>query len=207
MAVRSLKNSTLENFSNYSSSMNAGYDFNDYELIQSAFLASDTSAVTFSNLNQYITDFKHLQVRYTARTNRGTFANDVLKVRFNSDTTNYTGHILFGGGTSGLENGVVSGQNFGAFAIGNTTTSIGVSGNFGAGVIDILDVYSSKNKTLRCLSGYHHSNTQVATYSAVRISLSSMLWMNSEAVSTVILEPLLGTTLVAGSRFSLYGIR
>ena len=187
--------------------MLAGYSFQDFELIESVFLASGASSVTFSNLNQYATDYKHFQIRYTARTNRTTFANDVLKIRFNSDTTNYNAHILSGGGTSGFQSGVVSDQSLGATGLGNTTTSIGASGNFGVGVIDILDAYSSKNKTLKCLSGYHHSNTAVADYAAVRISLSSMLWINSQAISTLILEPLLGTVFVSGSRFSLYGIR
>jgi hypothetical protein len=179
----------------------------EYELIGSALLASNQSSVTFDNLDQYAATYDHLQIRYAARTDRTTFANDVVNISFNTDTTNYNAHILFGGGTSGIEAGVISGQNFGVSGIGNATTSIGSSGNFGSGVIDILDAYSNKNKTVKCLSGYHHSNTSVATYSAVRVSLASLLWINTQQVSTIVLRPALSSNFSTGTRFSIYGIK
>jgi hypothetical protein len=197
MAVRSLKNSTLENFSNYSSSMNAGYDFNDFELIESVFVASNTATVTFSNLNQYATEYKHLQIRYTAKSTRPSYL-DGLAVRFNSDTgTNYGYHWLRGDGssvTSGAEINVSIPQ------IGIIPASTSTANTFGAGVADLLDPFSlTKYKTFRSVFG---------TFNGNYLAINSGLWRNTNAVNSITLLQTEGANnLLAGSRFSLYGIR
>jgi hypothetical protein len=209
MAIKSLDKSSLVT-PQTTNSMLAGYSFQDYELIESVFLASPASSVTFNNLNQYATDYKHLQVRYVARSDRGTFANDIIELTFNQDSTveNYKMHVLWGGGSNGLQSGVNSlVDGFTPRGIGDITATVSTAGNFGAGVIDILDAYNSKNKTTRSLAGFHQSNTAVATYAAVRIALLSHLWMNTSSITSINIRPGFGTNLVSGSRFSLYGIR
>jgi hypothetical protein len=197
MAVRSLKNSTIENFANYSSSMNAGYSFQDYELIESVFVASPTASVTFSSLGTYSSTYRHLQIRYAARSSVNAIW-DSGSLRFNSDIgNNYASHALGGTGTPPYSEA------------GTTRASISVAGgglagntlatnSFTGGVIDILDPYSTtKNKTTRELSG--------ATGAEYRVRLGSGLWMNTASVTTIALT--CSANWLAGSRFSLYGIR
>jgi len=199
MAVRSLKNSTIENFANYSSSMNAGYDFNDFELIESVFVASNTASVTFNNLNQYATEYKHLQIRTVGRVSANTAgAGDAFRVRFNGDSgSNYALHQLFGNGSTVISNNVAPATGF----FGQRFTDSGsTSSAFGAAVIDVLDSYStSKNKTARILGG----NANNSSY----IFLNSGLWMSTASITSITLLPDVGGNFVAGSRFSLYGIR
>jgi hypothetical protein len=65
MAIKSLDKSSLVT-PQTTNSMLAGYSFEDYELIESVFVASNTATITFNNLNQYATEYKHLQLRFVA---------------------------------------------------------------------------------------------------------------------------------------------
>lgn len=195
MAVRSLKNSTLENFANYSSSMNAGYDFNDFELIESVFVASPTASVTFSSLGDYSTIYKHLQLRIVPRLS-GTGGQRSSVLQINGDTaSNYRSHFLLG-----------TGSTVTSFESGSSTRIfLGIGGNesatneFGGSVIDILDAYSTtKNKTVRSLGGLAGGVNQIALISGLRIS--------TDFITSLTLLPET-TNYLAGSRFSLYGIR
>jgi hypothetical protein len=204
--------STINNEQWYKSMLvgNAPFLPSGYELISSTILGTATSSVTFSSLGDYSSAYKHLQIRYVARSDRGTYANDSLQLILNADTTgaNYKSHILYGGGTSGFQSGVGSEADlFTAQGIGDLTASVATAGNFGVGVIDILDAYGSRNKTSRSLSGFQQSNTAVASYAAVRIALISQLWINTSSLTSIALRPAFGTNLVSGSRFSLYGIK
>jgi hypothetical protein len=77
----------------------------------------------------------------------------------------------------------------------NTTASA-----FGAGVIDILDAYSTtKNKTMRTLNGLSGGE--------VNIRVGSGLWRNTNAITSVTIFDADSTNLVTGSRFSIYGIK
>jgi hypothetical protein len=195
MAVKSLKRSSVKS-TQKTNSVTAGYRFQDFELIESAFLASNTANVTFSNLQNYATEYKHLQIRYTARSSRAG-DGDNLGVRFNGVTTSsYSHHRLFS------NVGAVA-----AFGSANANTMLGdgvpsatsVANCFGGGIIDILDPYSTtKNKTMRVLCGYAQSSGVV--------ELLSGAFYNLNALSSVEIVALTGS-LVSGSRFSLYGIR
>lgn len=197
MAVRSLKNSTLENFSNYSSSMNAGYSFNDFELIESVFVASNTASVTFNNLNQYATEYKHLQIRVTTRTSGGTTNEDTF-LRINGDSSsNYTWHQLFGDGSSLTSLGYPSSSSMNPMV---TTAASNTSGIFSPAIIDLFDIYSTtKNKTMRTFAG--HNGSLGVPYALFR----SGVWRSLDLVTSITFTT--GGNFVAGSRFSLYGIR
>jgi hypothetical protein len=164
-----------------------------YELISTQVLSSSASSVTFSSIPQ---NYKHLQVRFSARSNATTTAHDIF-LRFNSITTNsYAQHWLYGDG-SGLS------------SFGNTTSlpTIGVgchganeaANAFGAGIVDIIDYAStSKNTTGKSLVG--------TTGGSHRIYLASQLLNNTAAITSVqFISQYL--TFVPGSRFSLYGIQ
>jgi hypothetical protein len=163
----------------------------DYELIETSILTSSASSVTFSNLGTYSSTYKHLQIRYTARTARAATDDDLL-ISFNGITTDYYRHQLYGGELS-------TAQSFGnvSRAVGFTTAANSTASNFGAGVFDILDAYATKNKTVRSLTGATDLN---------RIFLRSIGWFNTASITSIALSGASGN-LVAGSRFSLYGVR
>lgn len=163
-----------------------------YELIETQILTGTTATISLVSIPQ---TYKHLQLRFTARTN--TYSTSQLRLRFNSDTaTNYAIHTLYGNGSS-----VTSSANTSIAGVGYSyLADLGAPANaFGAGVVDILDYAStSKYTTVRTLGGE-------PSY-AVAINLNSGLWKNTAAVSSIDFASSNGS-LVAGTRVSLYGIK
>jgi hypothetical protein len=168
----------------------------DYELIASEILTTNEASITFSNLGDYSSTYKHLQIRTVGRTDRGSGAvADTALVRINGDTgSNYSRHFLLGDGSS-VSSGAGASQTS---MFGPRFTAAGATANaFGAGVIDILDPYSTtKNTTIRSLNGID-----------ILIYLTSGAFLSTAAVSSVTLLPEIGSNFVSGSRFSLYGIK
>jgi hypothetical protein len=164
----------------------------DFELIETSIVSgSSTASVVFSSLGTYSSTYKHLQIRGTAKTNQGAIF-DLIKVQLNGDTgNNYARHALLGNGSSVSSNGISSSGFVNFAAQGNSDANV-----FGGFVFDILDAYSTtKNKTTRVLAG------------VTEIRLSSGLWMNTASITSIELSPEFGSLLIAGSRFSLYGIK
>ena len=170
----------------------------NYDLIETTILGSAASSVTFSSLATYASTYKHLQIRYVGRTNR---ADDNAQpvIRFNADSgSNYDYH-----GLEGWNNAVnsvatinASGMNLG-YSFSGTSSGTNV---FGAGVVDILDAYSTtKNKTIRALNGQSSDARKF-------VHLNSGLWRNTSSVTSITILSS-NNDLVAGSRFSLYGIK
>ena len=136
-----------------------------------------------------------MQIRLAARTTGATASNAVYS-RFNADSgSNYNAHFLLGNGSS-VSSGTTGTTTYGLSGI---VSASGAGANeFGAGVLDLLDFSStSKNATLRTLAGTTSNN---------RIDLHSALWIDTSAITSWELLPELGN-FVAGTRFSLYGIK
>lgn len=168
----------------------------DYELLETTELASSASSVTFSGLGSY-TDYKHLQIRMTIRSDRSNTL-DTMYFQANADTgTNYSWHYLRGNGSSVSSFGEASqSEPLTAFV----EAGLSATDSFSGQVMDILDFSNTnKNTTLRILSGI--------TGNATIISLNSVLWNDTSAVTSLLFSPVFGTNFVAGSRFSLYGIK
>jgi hypothetical protein len=167
-----------------------------YELITTTVLGTTAASVTFSGLGAYASTYKHLQIRVAARSSDANPGVGVYS-RLNADAgSNYRSHYLLGNGSSVLSGTVATTSGLsGIIAAAGSTAN-----NFGVAVIDLLDPYSTtKNKTLRTLSGFTDAAQK-------RIDLQSSLWINTASLTSWQLIPELGN-LVAGSRFSLYGIR
>jgi hypothetical protein len=166
-----------------------------YELISTTILGTNTASVTFSSLGTYSSTYKHLQIRAVTRTTRTDASQVISYLRFNGDTaSNYSGHQLFGNG-SGV--GSAGEANITYAYAGIDSTNQNTTGNFAAYVIDILDPYSTtKNKTTRSLSGLQQN----------AIRLMSGNWRNTASVTSIQLVAD-SYNYVAGSRFSLYGIK
>jgi hypothetical protein len=152
--------------------------------------AGGVSTIIFNDIPQ---TYKHLQVRTMCLTSAS--ATDV-KAQFNGDTgSNYALHLFWGNG-SAASAGAYTAQTYAVAGITSITTA-----NPASGVIDILD-YANTNKytTVRTLSG---SDTNgVGGF----IFFESGVWMNTTAITSLILAPYSGT-FNQYSRFSLYGIK
>lgn len=176
----------------------AGGVAGDYELIATEILGSAAASVTLSSIPQ---DYKHLQIRITARTSR-TFSgnsNDVYRLTLNSATPT-TGHALFGNGSS-VSSFVTSFLGFPP-SVSSPATNSGI---FGGAIFDILDyTNTSKNRVVRSLSGHHMTNN--GNGDVGNIGLFSNLYLSTEATNSVTITTTVSTYL-AGSRFSVYGIR
>jgi len=169
-----------------------------FDLLETQILASDSSSVTFTGLGSY-SDYNHLQIRSLQRSTNSLNNLSNVDLRFNSDTgSNYSMHWLEGDGSSVYSTGFSS-QTL--IAISRSLPRDGTTSNsFGASVIDILDFSSSnKNTTIRVLAGVH-------TATRFNIALTSGSWINTNPVTQITLTPSLADFL-AGSRFSLYGVK
>jgi len=162
--------------------------------------SAGAASVEFTNIPNTYT---HLQLRYTAQTNRGTYGIAEYALTFNSDTaTNYGYHAVYGDG-AGTTAIAYSTQNSirGDGEIGTST-----GGTFGGGVLDILDyANTNKNKTVRWLGGVDINGT-IAGFGG-RVGLFSGLWRSTSAITSVKLVPYTGSLFTQNSSFALYGIR
>lgn len=165
---------------------------NALELISTQLLSSTTSTVTFSGIPS---TFKHLQVRITARQDTSYTVSSLL-MRLNSDSgSNYSWHRLQAGGGS-VSSGAFTSQS--QMGIGVSTDAGSTSNAFGGFIVDILDyANTNKNKTVRTLGGFAVSSNV--------IELKSGAWYNTSAVNALSFTG--DGSYVAGSRFSLYGVK
>jgi hypothetical protein len=173
---------------------NAPLSLGAFDLLETTTLSTSASSVTFSGLGAY-SDYKHLQIRMIGRSNRSGFSISNIDLRINGDTgSNYSYHSLFGAGSVYSQGASSSDKIRTEPAI---TAATATSGAFSARVYDFLDFSSaSKNTTVRVLAG-----------SAVGgIGLSSGAWLNTAAVTSLTLIDAQGS-FIAGSRFSLYGVK
>ena len=190
MAVRSLAQSSLVEPFN-TNSMLAGYSGNAFHHLETVRLSSNAASVTFSNLARYA-DYQHLQVRMVTRADIG---GGSIATRFNADTgNNYSTHRLFGTGSSVVSDAFT---NYPLIWGGINSPSTPTEA-FGASVLDILDPFeTTKYTTTRAFTG---RSTEFI------VMLLSGSWRNSAAVTQIALSPNAGN-FIAGSRFSLYGIK
>jgi len=171
----------------------------DYELIQTQILGSNQASVTFSNLADYSSTYKHLQIRAVARTAQSGTSR-AFSVRVNSDTgSNYAWHLLTADGSS-VASQAGSSQSF--MYLGQISGTDSESNVFSASVVDVLDAYSStKNKTFRSLAGSVRTDGN-------RIRLFSGFWNNTASITSLtLLGENQSSDFAAVSRFSLYGIK
>ena len=174
----------------------------DYELIETTILGSSAASVTFSSLATYASTYKHLQVRVVTRNSRAAEWSGI-SFRFNADSgTNYSSHFLKGDGVS-----VSSSATANSNAISNGSLEVAGSGNsadiFSGIIYDILDPYSTaKNKTVRYFGG-----RGAVSSGDKQILLASGAWRDLSSVTEISLTANPDGNFVAGSRFSLYGIK
>lgn len=184
-------------FGVFSAGAGNGAAAGSYELISTTILGSSTASVTFSTIDQ---TYKHLQIRMAARSDVASRTDSTI-IRWNADTssTRYS-HYLYGDGSLVYSGNTPSTAYIWKNLTGATNST---TGNFGASVVDILDyTNTSKNKTYRALGGLHHPDAGNSY-----IALTSGFLISTTTISSLTLLTNSGGNFVAGSRFSLYGIK
>jgi hypothetical protein len=167
-------------------------DLGDFESIATvAVTGSNVTSITFSGIAGTYT---HLQIR--AFLVSGASANNLF--RFNGDTgNNYTWHQIQGNGSS------ASGVSFTSTSTPPWGLNSGNSSYPMASIIDILDyANTNKYKTVRTLSGNDGTGD-----GASRVGLYSGVWMNTAAITSIVLINDGGSSIQPNSHFALYGIR
>ncbi len=164
--------------------------FGDYESIAATTVGSGgSSSITFSSIPQ---TYSHLQIRAIANKASG---SDNTVIQFNGDTANnYATHYLFGNGTTASVGAEASTSRAYVDVLTASATS------FSGFITDILDyANTSKNTTIRTLAGIDLNGSGT-------VWLASGLWMNTNAVTSIVLKPTAGN-FSQHSSFALYGIK
>ena len=200
MGVVKLSTAGIVNYEKYSN-LRAGIPLPppaSFDLLETQVLASSAASVSFTSLSTYAADYQHLQLRIVARSARSSTSSDMY-LKFNGDAgANYSQHYMRGDG-SAMEsaNLQISGTN-GIRMYQTLTAATNTANSFAATVVDIINPFeSTKNTTARFLSGF--------TGSLNRVLLESGAWLSTDAVTSITLTEYLGSNIVTGSRFSLYG--
>jgi len=194
----SIQVSTLLSGSLSTPSAKGVFETGSFNSIASVIGDGSSSTITFSSIPS---TYQHLQLRFQGRialAGGGSVYNAVI--RFNSDTgSNYTWHAIRGTGSSALGYGSASNDKItvdSVFPDANVTANV-----FATAIVDIHDyVSTSKNKTVRAFSGYD-------TNSAGNVWLQSGVWLNTNAITSITITNNATSNFVAGSVFSLYGIK
>ena len=169
--------------------------------LQVVTVVAATSSISFTNIPS---TYKHLQIRYLARSARTSDIGATMLVQFNSDIgNNYAYHVLYGNGSSspyaynGSNTGVMRSYSVASSSSSNTQI-------YGVGIIDVLDYAStSKYKTLRHLGGHDRNGSG-------EINLASGLYQQSTitAISSITFTLAEATAnYETNSHFALYGIK
>ena len=169
-----------------------------YDLLETQVLSSSASSVTFTGLGS-CSDYKHLQIRAVSRDDRSADVTGTF-LRFNGvSTASYAEHKLQGYGSGVSSN---AGTNQTEIDTVSEPAANQAANIFGTRIIDILDFSSTnKNTTVRVLSG------MVGASPYNYITLSSGVYLSTDAITSILLSPFASANFIAGSRFSLYGIK
>ena len=163
--------------------------------------AGGAATITFSSIPS---TYSHLQIRVLGRCDAAGSDREALALMINSDTgSNYTNHFLQGTGSAASASGATgltgsTNQSGGSSII---TGSTAPANTFGVSIIDILDyANTNKYKVTRSLNGQDQNST------SGRLGLTSGLWLNTAAITTLTLTAGTGN-FVQYSSFALYGIK
>jgi len=167
-----------------------------FESIQTVTVASTAATVEFTSIPS---GYTHLQIRGIAKST-GTGSQD-LQVGFNSNTSSYAFHSLYGtggGGTASSTN--ATGQTYMKMAY-NFVAASSLTNIFGAIIIDILD-YANTNKTkvFRSLAGLDANGSGTMSF------FSGFHSSTTSAITSILIKPE-ADNFAANTSFSLYGIR
>ena len=168
------------------------------EPISAITLSANQANIEFNNIPSTYT---HLQLRGFLR---GTYVDAIQRVSLNltfnntaSNSTSYADHDLNGDGSVVTATGYASTSQINIPFIPNASATSNI---FGVLIIDILDyANTNKYKVARSICGHDRNG-------AGYISLNSGLYMSTNAISSIKIEPYYDQ-LATNSTLSLYGIK
>lgn len=176
----------------------------NYFALATVKIASTTSSFSFTGIPA---DYQHLEIRYQSIVNRVTYGYDPLQMWFNSDTSNaYPNTFIRGtGANAALSSGSSSLSGTPNFYMdwGNGTSVNNYPSN---GIITIFDANSSsKYKTMHARYGVDLNGTLGGAAGSVNFFAGT--YFGYSPVTTISFNSYLGNSFVAGTQFSLYGIK
>ena len=157
--------------------------------------SASVGTITFSNIPQ---NYEHLQVRISSRSTRTYTGNaiDVMNIQANSSYPTKS-HYLLGDGASAS-----SGVDYSLMFFPDDGG--GIAGNYGSGIVDILDYSSTtKNKTFRAITGFDNNSTSLNG----TVALTSGFWNSTSAITSLTFGYAFGGDVKQYSHFALYGIK
>lgn len=161
-----------------------------FEAIASTTLGS-TGTVTFSSIPD---TYEHLQLRFYARSNVGG-ASTLVEVRLNNDSNANYYHVRMIGDGSAVGGGLSNAETF--IYAGSIPASTATSNIYGCSIIDILDYTSTnKYKNVKAIGGNDRNGSGISGF-------FSGVWLSTSAITRIDIV----TSCIAGSVFSLYGLR
>jgi hypothetical protein len=192
MAVYKFSTNSLKTPLKYSSWLAGNPVFvppTDYQSIATTTAGTSTTTLSFTSIPS---TFSHLQIRISG----GNGSGQNVRMQFNSDTgLNYMTHRLSANNGTSVSSGVT----------GPSWDFINLAGNAGLNqnspsIVDILDYTStSKNKTVRALTGWDNNGSGYIDY-------NSGLWFATPAAITRI-DLTQTSNWANGSTAALYGIK
>lgn len=203
MSVRKFSTASIKSGVKSSKFWDQVTTLNDYVLIESQEIGSGgASDITFSSISG---SYKHLELRYVAKTTTVTNDNGVSwSLRPNNNTT--TADYIHAG-TYGQRNGADDNQ---ALATPGTagllpwwninTSKSGLDSHVGSGNVFIFDyANTSKHKTMIMQGGFHYTDD-------AQMSNQILIWESNDAITSLKLVPNAGSW-EQYTKFSLYGVK
>ena len=164
---------------------------NTYSLISSSTLSSSAASVTFSSIPSTYTD---LVLRVSMRSDAAS-GQEVIYINPNGLTTNQSSTVIEGNGTSGAgSNRTTKIETRGT---GNTATS----NTFSSSETYIPNYASATIHPISNFGAGENNNT------AVVMNAVASLWNSATAITSFTITIGIGTNILTGSSFYLYGIK
>jgi hypothetical protein len=169
---------------------------NTFTLIASTTVGSGgASSVVFSSIPATYTD---LVLKISSRTDRVGIVTDSIWIKLNNTSTNYASKFINTQGTSGAVTTTVNPLE----QYSSSAGSGGLANTFSNAEFYIANYASAINKSA---SSEGVVNTNVA--SVQNLSVATLSWTDTTAISSMTLVPGYGTTILENSTFHLYGIK
>jgi hypothetical protein len=171
----------------------------NHVLLETIQLTSSAASVTFDNIPQ--SGYTDLKVVVSARSNQTDFAVTDVYAYFNGVNTNQTQRNLRGYGGS---SGTVTSQTRTDVLVGNMPSAVNTTNTFSNAEMYIPNYTASTSKSISIDAVSESNNT--GTGFDWWVNLGANLWSSNSAITAITLIPSGGSSFVANSTFSLYGL-
>lgn len=176
-------------------------DVGDFESIATTTVGSGGAAnVEFTSIPGTYT---HLIIRGIARTDRTGSNGDYILIQMNGATsTVYSTHTVYGTGSTVAAGGAGTQSAIEGNRVPTTSHESGLFGNTNIQILDYAN--TNKLKVIRATGGYYNNG---AGSEIGYTSLISGSYQSTNAITSILLKPNVGSNFVEYTRFSLYGIK